>query len=25
VHFDEDTVRAGINYKFNWSGSNGSP
>ena len=25
VHFDEDTVRAGINYRFNWSGSNGSP
>jgi outer membrane immunogenic protein len=22
VHFDEDTVRAGINYKFNWSGPN---
>jgi len=25
VHFDEDTVRAGINYKFNWSGANGPP
>lgn len=23
VHFDEDAVRAGINYKFNWSGGNG--
>jgi len=25
VHFDEDTVRAGVNYKFNWSGSNRPP
>jgi outer membrane immunogenic protein len=25
VHFDEDTVRAGINYKFNWGGSKGPP
>lgn len=23
VHFDEETVRAGINYKFNWDGLNG--